>query len=115
MDHAQKIADLAAKYQAIKKNFDLEKKQKELKTLEAQSQKPDFWQREPIIAQKVMKQIADLSFEIEAISSIEKRLSDLQSMISLDQKDQSLSEEITKELEKLDSQITELETKMFLS
>jgi len=114
MDHAQKIAGLRAKYQAIKKNFDLEKKQEELKTLEVQSQKPDFWQ-DSKNAQKIMKQIADFSSEIETFGTIEKGLNDLEAMIPLAAKDQSIAEEITKEVKKLESQVAQLESKMFLS
>ncbi|OGD84921.1 peptide chain release factor 2 [Candidatus Curtissbacteria bacterium RBG_13_40_7] len=115
MDHAQKITEIAAKYQTIKKNFDLAKKKHELKTLEVESQKAHFWQQEPQKAQNIMKRIADLASEINSFSSIEKSLNDLKSLVSLTQNDQSLADEVAKEITKLQSQVEELETKMFLS
>lgn len=114
MDFQEKIKELREKFEGIKKGFDRDKKQKELRELEAKSMHADFWQ-DSQTAQKVMREIAALTEELESFESAEKQLTDLGEMLTLAQSDAKIAQELTKELKDLETKISDLETKMFLS
>ena len=57
MDNSQKIADLKERFFLIKKSFDADKKQNELRQFEAESLKENFW-TDSQKAQKIMKKIS---------------------------------------------------------
>ncbi len=91
----QKLADLKNRFEVIAQKFNKDSKHKLLSELEAQSADPDFW-KDYQNAQDIMKQIADITKDLEAYDEIEKN-------ISLDK------------TEGLGEKIEYLETKMFLS
>lgn len=114
MDNTQKLADLQNRFQVIKKSFNADAKQKEIREYQVQSMKADFWQ-DSQKAQKVMKRIAALQKEISDFKNLEKELEELSGMIALSASDESIVEEITAELKKAQKILDDLEVKMFLS
>jgi len=114
MDTQTKIPELYQKFEIIKNNFDREKKQKEQVKLESKSRDRDFWQ-DSRSAQKIMKEIAEISQDLESFDSIEKQLSDIHELHKLATNDQKLNQDLIKELKLVESKIVDLETKMFLS
>ena len=115
MDISQKLTDLKSRYELIAKNFNKEQKLNEQNELKAQSQKPDFWQKDAKGAQLVMKKISSISGELETFESLDKEIADLISMINLAQSDEKLTLELQKEIKKAEKQIENLEATMFLS
>src|SRR3989344_4689896 len=113
MDYQKQISELKDRFQTIKKSFDRENKQKELRELEAQSAKPDFWQ-DSQNAQKIMKKIDQLKGEIEDFDYLEKNLADLESIIAQNE-EEKLESEIKKELKISKDKLDGLESRLFLS
>lgn len=114
MDIQKTTNDLAGRFSVIQKSFNLEKKQNELKNLEAESSNPAFWSGDSQSAQKVMKKIANIKDEIESYISLEKQIVDLKSLSSMSQ-DPSMVDEVKKELKAIKEKLDKLEVGMFLS
>ncbi|MBI2594170.1 peptide chain release factor 2 [Candidatus Curtissbacteria bacterium] len=114
MDIKQSLTDLKDRFDVLKKNSNQEGKKKERTSLEAESSKSAFWDN-AAHAQKVMRQIADISGEIETFDSVEKALIDLKQLQKLASTDQKFAQEIKQELATLEKKIDQLEVKMFLS
>jgi len=113
MDYSAKIKDLEERYTIIKKGFSRDLKQKELRELENESAKSEFWKKSQH-AQLVMKKISAINEEINDFDSLSKDLSDIKGLISLDS-DEKLAKELEKNLKFLDKKVSNLETKLFLS
>ncbi|OGD95242.1 peptide chain release factor 2 [Candidatus Curtissbacteria bacterium RIFCSPHIGHO2_12_FULL_38_9b] len=113
MEYKQKIVDLTNQFEVIGKNFSIEIKQNELNRLENESQKSDLW-KDPENAQKIMKKLSALTQEIENFKLIEQELSKYKELIT-DQNIEHVDTQIDKDLDRLESQIDELETTLFLS
>src|SRR3972149_9660749 len=113
MDYQKQIAELKDRFETVEKGFSREKKQKELRELEAKSMQPDFWQ-DSQNAQKIMKKIDQLKGEIESFDYLEKNLTDLESIV-VQGEDGKLGGEIKKELKVIKNKLNELESRLFLS
>lgn len=114
MDITQEIADLKERIALIEKNFDRDKAKRQLRELEAQSTKSDFWQGDQKEAQKVMKMIASLTVEIELFESLTKNVNDLESLSKLTQ-DPELMRDLEVEVKKFKGKVEQFEIRMFLS
>ena len=108
------LTNLEERFAIIKKNFDVDLRQKKLRELEARSAKSDFW-NDSGPAQKVMKQIAEISQEIQSVGNLAKELTDTRSMLQVTRDDPQMEKEIGTEIKKLTKIIDNLEIKMFLS
>ena len=95
MDLHSPTANLRDRFKVIAEKFNKEEKQKQLRQLEVQTTHPDFWKNYQD-AQKVMKQIADISKDIQAYEEIEKNISE-------------------GKVEEVEKKLADLETKMFLA
>src|SRR3990167_7127679 len=113
MDYQKQITELKERFETVKSGFDREKKQKELRELEAQSAKPDFWQ-DSQNAQKIMKRIDKLKGEIEDFDYLEKNLADLAS-ITVQPGLDKLEGEVKKEIKTIKEKLDKLESGLFLS
>jgi len=82
--------------------------------LEKQSAQPDFWQGQ-VKAQNVMRQLAEQKRVVQRWRELEKRVTDIAELISLAEEDASLQAEIQSEMEKVASQLDELEFQMAFS
>src|SRR3990167_3711980 len=115
MDTAQKIEDLKSRFELIKNNFNVENEQKELRELEAQSNKPDFWQKDSQKAKSVMKKISSISEDIDKFETLNKDLIEIKEIMNLSKEDSSIAKAINKEIKNLEKNVEEFEIKMFLA
>ena len=113
MDYQQKLKELKERFALTQKNFNSDQKQKELRELESQSLKPDFWQ-DSQSAQKTMQKISLISEEIASFTSIEKELAGLEGMQAISG-DPKIAEELKTHLNNIEAKIADLEIKKFLS
>ena len=113
MDYQKQIAELKDRFETVKKGFSREKKQKELRELEAESMQPDFWQ-DSQNAQKIMKKIDSIKGEIEDFDYLEKNLADLAS-ITVQPGLDKLEGEVKKEIKTIKEKLDKLESGLFLS
>src|SRR4030067_2206525 len=108
MDYQKQISELKDRFEIVKKGFNREEKQRELRELEAKSMKPDFWQ-DSQNAQKIMKKIDKLKGEIEDFDYLEKNLTGLGALIGQAQEEDKLAKELEKEVKTIKDKIDELE------
>jgi peptide chain release factor 2 len=92
--------------------FDLATQEKELKTLEKESEAENLWD-DAKSAQDLMKRIASFSKDINAWRGIEKRIQDALELAEL--KDESLKEDLLKEIEEIEPLVDERELRTLLS
>jgi peptide chain release factor 2 len=96
--------------------FDVAAKEKEIAGLEERSAKPDFWQ-DQTEAQGVMRRLAELKKVVERWRGLERKIADITELISLesDEGGASLDTEIQSEIEKIASQLDQLEFQLVFS
>jgi len=82
--------------------------------LEKQSAQPDFWLNQ-VKAQNVMRQLAELKRVVQIWRELEKRVADVTELSSLAEEDASLQAEIRSEVQKVTSQLDELEFQLAFS
>ena len=83
--------------------------------MEKESSQPDFWQEQER-AQGIMRHLGELRGEVERWRAVERRVAELSELAALTiaEKDESLEEEIGTELERVSSQLEELELEMVI-
>ncbi|MBT6151388.1 MAG: PCRF domain-containing protein, partial [Chloroflexi bacterium] len=79
--------------------FDLPKLESQLSTLEKKSEDPHLWDH-PNQAQKLMKKISDLRFELNTWHQLAQRIDDSKELAELN--DESLRPELEPEIEALE-------------
>lgn len=92
--------------------FDFAQKQSELQTLQAQSEDPELW-NDPERARRVMKKLAALREEVESWQSLQQHISDDLGLAELE--DESLRDELSREVEKLEKEVERRELQVILS
>jgi peptide chain release factor 2 len=92
--------------------FDLADKEKKHQELEETSQDPDLW-NDPERAQRVMKQLSDLKAEIDEWRGLSRRVNDALELAALE--DESLREDLQKETDALESELSKKELRAMLS
>ncbi|MDD5145600.1 MAG: peptide chain release factor 2 [Candidatus Pacebacteria bacterium] len=108
----EKIKDLKLKIRHLADAFDAENKKKTIQYLEAEMQKPDFWQDKEGAA-KISEELANLKEEVSQIEILEKEIKDLEELANLS--DETLQEELDKKIESLEIKLKKEERKTFLS
>jgi peptide chain release factor 2 len=95
--------------------FDIAGKQKQLESLEAKTYDPDFWS-EPQKAQSTMRQIGGLKDTITTWQKIADKAASVQELIgmALAENDDSLKEEVQREIDTLVSQFDAIEVQLML-
>jgi peptide chain release factor 2 len=95
--------------------FDLANKEKELETLQEVAAKPDFWNNTQR-AQKTTQRISQLREEIGQYQKLYDQIEDLQVLVELaaEEKDETVAEEIRKDLGTVEKQIEQIEFKLML-
>ena len=90
--------------------FDLDDLRQELKSLEEETLRPDFWNDQKA-SQKVSQRMSRLKSQIEQQENWQRQLSDLQVLLELGQEedDESVVDEISSILAKLDKELTSFE------
>ena len=88
--------------------FDIAAREKKIAGLEKQSAEPDFWQQQAR-AQGMMRELAQQKRVVEQWRGLERKVADLAELDSLAGDDDSLRREIQSEVEKVASDLDELE------
>ncbi|MBM3208825.1 peptide chain release factor 2 [Candidatus Shapirobacteria bacterium] len=91
----EKGKDFQDRLGALKAKLNLEEKKKRLSALEAEIGRPNFWQ-DRLAAEKVMREMAQITQELKEIENLEKRITDQE------------------EAEKIEKDLGNLELKIFL-
>lgn len=105
----------------IQQKLDLPQKQIEIRELQAQTLKPDFWDDIPH-AQEVSQQLAELQHEIAAITDVENKIQENVAFIDLVHREQPPSDQeldditttLQQDLKALTKQLDTLETEIYL-
>ncbi|MEW6717512.1 MAG: peptide chain release factor 2 [Chloroflexota bacterium] len=100
------------KIQSLLVRLDLADKEAQLKALQKQSEDPSFW-NQPASAQKIMKQIASLSEELESWKALQQRISDTLELARLE--DEGLFAELAKEVTKIEQEVDKREFNTLLA
>lgn len=106
----ERLNELRERLNELREALDIESKKRQLRELEAQSLKPDFWQDQER-AREVMREINSLEGEIEAVETLEKELEDALSV----SKEEELKKEVEAAAGKIEKGLDKLETTTFLS
>lgn len=110
------LDDLKKKVKDLQKKLNLDSLKKEVVKLEKDSTAPDLWKNEAH-ARSVLQQLSQTQQTIKDVTDMEKSISDLQDLLSIQKKikDTTLSPEIEQLYKQLLSQIEKLELKTYLS
>lgn len=106
----EKLKDLLIRLEAVKVVLGMEQKKRELREFEAKAEKPDFWDDQEE-AKRVMRQISALRDEIHSVEDI---ASDIENALSVVE-EESLRQEIEREIGKTEKSLKKLEVATFLS
>lgn len=114
-DLKEKVNLIRKQLKILEKKLALEENRKEIRQLEAQSLKKDFWQ-DKIRASKVMEKLADLQKEIEDFENLRKRTEEVEELLMLvkEEKSEEISD-IQKEIALIEKEIERQKLKTFLS
>ncbi len=92
----------------------MDKKEKKVKELEKEVQKPDFWDDNQKAAD-ISQELADIKEEIEEAEELKKDIKELKEISELAKGDDDLSEEVAEKIEQLNKKIKKQEIEVFLS
>ncbi|HEV8663079.1 MAG TPA: peptide chain release factor 2 [Candidatus Methylomirabilis sp.] len=107
---------LRAKLSGLRGYLDLAGKQARARSIQEQSQAPDFW-KEPETAQRLLKELRELNDQIVLFEDLERRLEEQVGLYELARAegDESLLPEIAAAVESLEGQVARLELTTVLS
>lgn len=94
--------------------FDAPTKQRELKKIEAEIEKPDFW-NQPEKSQRVMQQRKRLEEDIQNSSSVATVTSDIDTLFELAREGENVNGDLEREIRAFEARLEQLETGMLLS
>ncbi|HEU5393719.1 MAG TPA: PCRF domain-containing protein, partial [Candidatus Methylomirabilis sp.] len=96
--------------------FDLAGKQARARSIQEQSQAPDFW-KEPETAQRLLKELRELNDQVARFEDLERRLEEQAGLYELARAEgeESLLPEIAAAVESLEGQVARLELTTVLS
>ena len=106
----EQLKELKSRLESLLEKLNLEKKRKNLRELETESQKHDFWQDNEN-ARQVMQEIDSLKSELSSVETLEKQIEDTLSVAS----EESLKDEVERSVREIEKGLDTLETKTFLS
>jgi len=114
----ERLNQIETSLKEISRRLNLDNQKKDLRELEAQSLKQDFWTHEPK-AKEVMQKIADLRDLIQVIGKLEKEVDDTTKLLNLflEEKTQeaSLAKDLEEETRKIEEKLEALKLRTFLS
>jgi len=109
----QKIDELAKQVELLKKKLKVDEKRSQIKLLEEEVSKPDFW-KDQIEAQKKTKLLALYQSEAQEVDDFNQKLVSLQDLAN-SQNSIDLLPDLQKEISELEVQIEKAEVKAYLS
>lgn len=104
------LQNLQERLALLSQKIDLETLRKEIRELEAQTMKPNFWQDQEN-AKKISKLLADKMKTVKTVEELETKISDSLEMSS----EPSMSEDLKIETQNIEKVLSHLEMKLFLS
>ncbi|MBC8274877.1 MAG: peptide chain release factor 2 [Chloroflexi bacterium] len=115
-EEKEKLEALHHRISDIMVRLDISAKEKEIDRLEAKTTKPDFW-LDPAKAQSIMRQLVAAKGVAQTWHQMQKEITELLDVttLAIEENDQSLREEIQRDIEKIASHLNELETRLILS
>ncbi|MEX0616457.1 MAG: peptide chain release factor 2 [Candidatus Woykebacteria bacterium] len=112
-----RIKDLNERLSALVAKLNLEEKRKNLRELEAESMKSDFW-ADVFSAQKTMQKISDFQKEINEINELKESLTATKELVDLQHRSEETednTEDFKSELYNIEQRLSKLEDSLFLS
>ncbi|MFN3135388.1 MAG: peptide chain release factor 2 [Candidatus Kryptonium sp.] len=111
-----KIVEISERFETLRRFLDIEGKRNYLAELEGKTANPDFWNDLPS-AQKVMQEISKIKDWLNEWESIQKMLEDAKVLVELAEESQDIAftNELQRELKRLEKKIDELELKNLLN
>lgn len=94
--------------------FDIETKERQLRALEKESGKENFWQDKEMAA-GITQKISEIKSDIEKIENLKKEIKDLEELEGLAKTDESLEDELESKKQELEGKIRKEEIKTFFS
>lgn len=114
----KELKDLEKRLDQLVKKISPDEKRKDLRLLEAQSMKPDFWKDEEK-AKKVMQDIADIQENLKETENLNEAIQNNLKLIDLAQEeekpDEKIAKDISHDLKGIEKKIGSLELETFLS
>ncbi|HMG34360.1 MAG TPA: peptide chain release factor 2 [Blastocatellia bacterium] len=110
----QKYDNLAARASELRRFLDPESKREELKRIEEETSKPDFWSDQQR-AQKVLKHRSRLDAAIEKAEAFRRDVDDAAVLLEFASEDEASVQELISAIKKLEQDIEETEAEMLLS
>lgn len=112
----EKARQLLSKLEQVAGKIGVEQKRNNLRKLQAESEKYNFWD-DPDRAQAILRELAAVGEEIDTVERLGERLKDLVELLDLLKKDEDESEkrDIAAEIKRAEVEIAKLEEKTFLS
>lgn len=108
------LEELQVKVDAVLQKVDLDKLQKELTTLQTNSNEPDFWTDQQS-AQHTMREIGRLEKKLTQVKSVQTKFTALAQDINEIVEDPEILEIISTEVDQFSKELEELELQTFLS
>ncbi|HLE48812.1 MAG TPA: peptide chain release factor 2 [Patescibacteria group bacterium] len=106
----EKVDELVASFENIRKNYNLAKQEEDLHILEGKSTDPEFWNNQES-ARKVMQELSDLNDEIQRFKEIESNITLLSDLA----KQNSLSDDMEKSVSDTKRMLDKLKVELLLS
>ncbi|MGA2367834.1 MAG: peptide chain release factor 2 [Dehalococcoidia bacterium] len=115
LEEKNRIEELHRRISAIMEHLDIAGKEKELAALEERTSDPQFWSDQQK-AQLTMRQIGALKDSVSTWNEISKKSSEISEVISiaLAENDESLQNDVQKEIDRLITRFDEMETQLML-
>jgi peptide chain release factor 2 len=112
-----KVSNLEKRLGKIEKNLNLAEKTKEIRELEAESMKSDFW-TDVFSAKKTMQKISNLQKELADFTKLKEEVISLKELIDLASKSsdkETSKDDLEGEIKKTEERLEKLEVTLFLS
>ena len=110
----EKIEYLEDKFQKISIHFNLSKKEKEIKTLEKETNNPSFWDN-PKNASDISQKVAELKDAVQNFKNLEKEIQDIKEISKIVEPETPEFKELEKNYNSLEKKIGRQENEIFLS
>lgn len=109
-DLKERINDLFSRLEKLKEAFNLIEKRKQIEILETESSNPDLWNDQEK-AKKILRELSDLKRELAEIDDLTGTISTLKELSD----ENSITQDLEKEIVNVEKKLHEFELKSFLS
>lgn len=110
----EKIKDLIKRANEVLNSLNISEKRRELKRIEAETSKRDLW-KDRKKAKLTMSKLSKIREDINNYERIYNQIRDIQELAQLVKTERSFEKELSKEIEKFESELADFEIRAFLS